>query len=434
MPHTKTVSFNLKIVKYLTKNDKILMSNNNRSKTSIFQRIIDIGANKEFSQTENRFLRVTNVASILGVLFMMGWMMMALYLTDTPVVYGSNGLLALMFLTVLIINYKGRRVLASTWFIATTYIGVTLFLYVLGFSSGVWIIYFIIIITPFMTFPKKARKLAVGFSILGVLTLITSTAFQSKINAHYDVIDPYFLQMVNISTTGLICFTIAWTLSVLIDRSEESLKAEQKKSDDLLNNILPVNVVKDLKETGITVPKRHKNVTILFTDFKGFTELVASIPAITLVNELNDIFGQFDEIVEEAGVQKIETIGDAYVAACGLEEEINEHAINCIAAAQQMLSYLEERNKNHDIKWKMRVGVHSGPIVAGVVGKKKFSYDLFGDTINTASRMESSGEPGKINISRHTFQLVKNDFDCLSRGRIQVKGKGEMEMYFIKNS
>ncbi len=398
----------------------------------MFQRIVDIGANKEFSVTENRYLQVTNIASVLGVLFMLTWMITALTLTDTPIVYGSNGLLALMFSFVLYFNSKGWRVLASTWFTATAYIGAILFLYLLGYASGVYVIFYIIIITPYMTFPQKARKLAVGFSILGVLTLILSVVLQSSINAHYEVMDPYFLQMVNISTTGLICLTIAWTLSVLIDRSEKSLQAEQKRSDDLLHNILPVNVAKDLKETGKTVPKRHKSVTILFTDFKGFTELVASIPAITLVNELNDIFGRFDEIVEEAGVEKIETIGDAYVAASGLEEEITQHAINCITAAKEMLSYLEERNKHHEIKWSMRVGIHSGPIVAGVVGKKKFSYDLFGDTINTASRMESSGEAGKINISGPTLQLVKDDIDYDYRGKIHAKGKGEMEMYFVK--
>jgi len=283
-----------------------------------------------------------------------------------------------------------------------------------------------------MTFPRKARKLAHGFSILACLTLIVTVLLQSNINPHYDELDPYLSQVVNISITGFISLALIWSLSVLIDRSEESLMAEQKKTDDLLHNILPVNIAKDLKETGRTIPQRHNNVTILFTDFKGFTELVASISEITLVNELNDIFGRFDEIVEEAGVEKIETIGDAYMAASGLGEGITEHAINCITAAQKMLYYLEERNRKHEIKWRMRVGIHSGPIVAGVVGKKKFRYDLFGDTINTASRMESSGEPGKINISGPTYQLVKNDIDCEYRGKIHAKGKGEMEMYFVK--
>ena len=408
------------------------MSIDDKSEFRFLHSMVDIGANKGFSITEIRYLRVTNIASILGAIFNAIWMLISIYLTDSPIIYGSNALLGLMFLIVLIFNKKGWRVLATVWLTIASYISVLLFLYLLGYSSGVAVICFLIIILPYMTFPRKARKLAHGFSILACLTLIVTVLLQSNINAHYDEVDPYLSQVVNISITGFICLALIWSLSVLIDRSEESLMAEQKKSDDLLHNILPVNVAKDLKETGRTMPQRHKNVTILFTDFKGFTELVASISEITLVSELNDIFGRFDEIVEEAGVEKIETIGDAYVAACGLEEEITEYAINCITAAQQMLYYLEERNRKHEIKWRMRVGIHSGPIVAGVVGKKKFRYDLFGDTINTASRMESSGEPGKINISEPTFQLVKNDIDCEYRGRIHAKGKGEMEMYFVK--
>ena len=121
-----------------------------------------------------------------------------------------------------------------------------------------------------------------------------------------------------------------------------------------------------------------------------------------------------------------------YVAAYGLEEENGEQAINCILAAQKMLAFLKKRNEKHELKWNMRVGVHSGPIVAGVVGKKKFNYDLFGDTINTASRMESSGEPGRINISNSTYQLVKHAIKCEYRGKIHAKGKGELDMYFVK--
>ena len=210
------------------------------------------------------------------------------------------------------------------------------------------------------------------------------------------------------------------------------LKDFYAKSEDLLHKILPANIIKDLKERGKTPPKVHNNVSILFTDFEGFTELSASISAITLISELNDIFGRFDEIMEETGVQKIETIGDAYMAACGLKAAIPNPAVNCITAAQKMLSYLEERNKNHKIQWRMRVGVHSGSVVAGVIGKNQFSYDLFGDTINTASRIESAGEAGKINISSSTYELVKHDFNCISRGKIAAKGKGELDMYFVQ--
>jgi class 3 adenylate cyclase len=408
------------------------MSIDDKYESRFFHKIVDIGANKDFSIAEIRYLQITNIASILGAIYNAIWVLVSITLSSSPIIYGSNALLGLMFLIVLIFNKKGWRVLASIWLTIASYISVLLFLYLLGYSSGVAFICFLIIIMPYMTFPRKARKLAHGFSILACLTLIVTVLLQSNMSGHYNELDPYLSQVVNISITGFICLVLIWSMSVLIDRSEESLMVEQKKTDDLLHNILPVSVAKDLKETGRTIPQKHENVSILFTDFKGFTELVASISEITLVNELNDIFGRFDEIVEEAGVEKIETIGDAYVAACGLGEEPIEHAINCIKAAQQMLSYLEERNRKHEIKWRMRVGIHSGPIVAGVVGKKKFRYDLFGDTINTASRMESSGEPGKINISGQTYQLVSNDIDCEYRGKIHAKGKGEVDMYFVK--
>lgn len=400
-------------------------------KGNIFQKAFDIGASEEFSVTEKRYLRVTNIAAILGVLFNALWMSIAISISEIPSALW-NVILGLMFLMVLVLNQKGRRIAASVWLAMSAYISVLVFLYWSGYSSGVTTVCFLIILLPYMTFPRKARVLAHGFSLLACLSLIITVVFQSAFYAHNEDMDPYLSQIVNVGMTALICLALIWSMSVLIDRSEDSLIAEQKKSDDLLHNILPANIIKDLKENGKTIPKRHKNVTILFTDFEGFTELVASISAIKLVNELNDIFGRFDEIMEETSVEKIETIGDAYMAACGLEDEFANHAANCIKAAKKMLSYLEERNNKHEIKWRMRIGIHSGTIVAGVVGKKKFAYDLFGDTINTASRIESAGEAGRINISSSTFELVKNEFACLSRGKIFAKGKGELEMYFVE--
>jgi len=408
------------------------MSTYDKNKSKFFQRMVDIGVNYNSPFTEIRYLRVTNIASVLGVIYNAIWVLIALFLTGAPVIYGSNALLGLMFLMVLIFNRQGWRILASIWLILASYMSVLLFLYLLGYSSGVAVVCFLIIILPYMTFPRKARGIAHVFSILAYLTLIFTVVFQSNLTAYFGELDPYISQIVNISITGFICLILISSMSVLIDLSEKSLMAEQQKSDDLLHNILPANIVRDLKESGKTIPKRHKEVTILFTDFVGFTELVASISAITLVNELNDIFGRFDEIMEETEVEKIETIGDAYMAACGLEKDRTYHAANCIRAAQMMLSYLEERNKSHEIMWRMRVGIHSGTVVAGVVGKKKFAYDLFGDTINTASRIESAGEAGKINISSSTYKLIKNDFTCFSRGKIFAKGKGELEMYYVK--
>lgn len=399
-------------------------------KETLYQRAVDIGTSEEFSVTEKRYLRVTNIAAILGVLFNFLWMSIAVSISEIASAV-LNVILGVMFLMVLVLNQKGRRVAASVWLAISAYISVLVFLYLSGYPSGITTVCFLIIILPYMTFPRKARTLAQGFSLLACLTLIITVVFQSEFDAHNDDLDPYLAQIVNIGMTALICLALIWSLSVLIDRSEDSLIAEQKKSDDLLHNILPANIIKDLKESGKTIPKRHKNVSILFTDFEGFTHLVSSISAITLVNELNDIFGRFDQIMEETEVEKIETIGDAYMAACGLEDEKTNHAANCIMAAKKMLSYLEERNKHNEIKWRMRIGIHSGTVVAGVVGKKKFAYDLFGDTINTASRMESASESGRINISSSTFELVKNEFTCHSRGKIFVKGKGELEMYFI---
>jgi len=215
-------------------------------------------------------------------------------------------------------------------------------------------------------------------------------------------------------------------------KAEQIILNEKEKSDELLLNILPKQVADELKSSGKATAKRYEHVTILFTDFKDFTELASSISPSKLVKELNELFGHFDDIMEIFQIEKIKTIGDAYFAACGSPEKNKDHAFQCVEAAKQMFKYLEERNRENEIQWKMRVGIHSGPVVAGVVGKKKYAYDLFGDTVNTASRMESNGEVGKINISETTYELIKGKYNCFLRGQINAKGKGNLNMYFVE--
>ena len=214
-------------------------------------------------------------------------------------------------------------------------------------------------------------------------------------------------------------------------KAEQIILTEKKKSEELLLNILPKQVADELKINGKATTKKYDNVTILFTDFKDFTRMAPSVSPIKLVEELNEIYSHFDDIMEAFQVEKIETIGDAYFAACGVPVKNKHHAIQCIEAARQMFKYLDERNGKNKIQWEMRAGIHSGPVVAGVVGKKKYAYDLFGDTVNTASRMESNGEVGRINISESTYDLVKGKYNCIHRGQIYVKGKGNLNMYFI---
>ena len=214
------------------------------------------------------------------------------------------------------------------------------------------------------------------------------------------------------------------------DRTME-LKTEKEETERLLYNILPVEIARELKEKGTTTPRRYEEVTILFTDFRGFTNTVAAMPPKRLVEELNDIFRDIDDIIDKHGLEKIKTIGDSYMIAAGLPKESGNHAAQCVKAALEMVQFIAKRNESSSIKWQMRVGIHSGAAVAGVVGKKKFTYDVWGDTVNIASRMETSGEPGKINISAYTHDLIKDSFVCEYRGKIDAKGKGEIDMYFV---
>jgi class 3 adenylate cyclase len=152
-----------------------------------------------------------------------------------------------------------------------------------------------------------------------------------------------------------------------------------------------------------------------------------------LIEELNDMFTVFDNIMEKNRCERVKTIGDAYLAVCGMSERNENHADHMITSAKEILRYMEERNARSEIQWKIRIGIHSGKIVGGVVGVKKYIYDIFGDTINTASRMESTSAPMKINVSQATYQIVKDRFRFIARDPAEVKGKGQMMMYFLEN-
>jgi class 3 adenylate cyclase len=225
-------------------------------------------------------------------------------------------------------------------------------------------------------------------------------------------------------------------LEVKVAHRTHELEEEKKKSDNLLLNILPEEVAEELKQKGHTDAKTFSMVTVMFTDFKDFTRVSERVSGELLVSEINHCFSAFDEIVEKYNIEKIKTVGDAYICAGGLPVLSFTHAEDIVNAAIEMRDYMMARRKEKEargeISFEIRLGVHTGPVVAGVVGTKKFAYDIWGDTVNIAARMESGSEAGKVNISGATWQLVKDKFNCLYRGKIQAKNKGEIDMYFVE--
>jgi class 3 adenylate cyclase/predicted metal-dependent HD superfamily phosphohydrolase len=203
----------------------------------------------------------------------------------------------------------------------------------------------------------------------------------------------------------------------------------------LLLNILPVETAEELKQFGSAKARSFDMVTVMFTDFKDFSSTAEKLTAVELVTEINEYFVAFDHIVQKYGIEKIKTIGDAYMAAGGLPTPTKTHAIDVVNAAIEIQEFIRaQKKKKGEMAFDIRIGIHSGPVVAGIVGIKKFAYDIWGDTVNTASRMESSGVAGKINISAATYELVKDQFRCVPRGKVSAKGKGQIDMYFIGDS
>ncbi|MEZ4983429.1 MAG: adenylate/guanylate cyclase domain-containing protein [Saprospiraceae bacterium] len=223
----------------------------------------------------------------------------------------------------------------------------------------------------------------------------------------------------------------------LLSEKNEMILTEKQRSDMLLLNILPLAVANELKQQGVAAARHYDTATVLFTDFKGFSRIAQTLSPQDLVATLDYAFRAFDEIIAKYGVEKIKTIGDAYMCAGGLPDKASASPLQVVEAALEMQLFLKEWNHSRAQQqlplFEARIGIHSGPLVAGVVGSKKFAYDIWGDTVNVAARMESSGEAGTVNISQTTYEQVKAAFTCESRGLVEVKNLGKMEMYFVQD-
>jgi ligand-binding sensor domain-containing protein/class 3 adenylate cyclase len=221
----------------------------------------------------------------------------------------------------------------------------------------------------------------------------------------------------------------------VVAQSKE-IEGQKVEIEGLLLNILPREISEELKVNGKATARRHDEVSVLFTDMKGFTKAAEKMTPEELVYELDECFIGFDEITARFGIEKIKTIGDSYMCACGVPSRDPHHAVKSVLAAMEVRELMDKWRREREAAgkepWILRIGIHSGPVVAGVVGKRKFAYDIWGDTVNTASRMESSGVPGEVNISGTTYGLIKEYFECEHRGQVEAKNKGAIDMYFVR--
>lgn len=282
---------------------------------------------------------------------------------------------------------------------------------------------------------EERLKLSIAIAALALIVLFLTTILLIKASRSKKKIEKAYTELNQQNTAILEQKEEIEAQKSEIEAQKKRVEQEKGKSDDLLLNILPTMVATELREQGHAIPRTYNSVSILFTDFVGFTNIAEEVSPQELVEELDTCFRRFDDIVKQHRLEKIKTIGDAYLCAGGLPIPNNSHPIDIVEAGLEMMNFIENRRFEREFEGKfyfqMRVGIHTGPVVAGVVGKHKFAYDVWGDAVNTASRMESASEAGRVNVSGDTYRLVQEKFYCMYRGQIEAKNKGEVDMYYV---
>lgn len=327
-----------------------------------------------------------------------------------------------------------------------------LFLSLFQFASLFILLYYLYVITRALL----NRRIMSGFLFLSLIIvliavvndilyerLIINTALVIPYTAFLFVIIQAYLLAKRISRAYQAAENLSAELNLaninleqkVVARTKE-LETEKKKADDLLLNILPAETAEELKVKGRSDTRYYKMVTVMFTDMVGFTRISEQLDPQLVVAEIDHCFSAFDKIVEACGVEKIKTIGDAYMCVGGLPVANSTHAEDVVQAALQIMAFMEQRKKEREqageVPFEIRVGIHTGPVIAGIVGVHKFAYDIWGDTVNTAAQMEQNSHTGKINISGTTYALVKDKYNCKHRGKIDAKNKGMIDMYFVE--
>ena len=401
---------------------------------SLWGGIAGIGAHPDDPTDERRRLAITNYGAVIGVVscssFAIGYGLAgprfyALMLANIAVVLCHSG--------TLLLTRRGHRALAKTILLVTVHTLIVLASLRLGLGVGFHYYFFLLGVLAFLFFGEREDKLRASFALLSAVCFLF-VFFAAPIADSLDL-PQSVTETMNLVSAMLVMGTLMIFVQIFTSdtvRAEGRLAVEHARSERLLLNILPKAISNRLKDDDKAIADGFAEVTVLFADLVGFTELSQRLDPAALVDMLNHVFSAFDDLAEELGLEKIKTIGDCYMVAAGLPDRRPDHVEAAANMALGIKSALDRINREANYGLRLRIGLHTGPVIAGVIGKRKFIYDLWGDTVNTASRMESSGVIQEIQVSQQVYERLVGKFVFEPRGMIKVKGKGELETYLLK--
>lgn len=382
-----------------------------------------------------RFYKLSNLVLTLGMFTHASWLVL-FFLLDLHDLAVVNLFSVLIYVMCIMINRRGFHFTSSAIMVLEIIAHQVIVVPILGWEAGFQYYVLVIIMLPFLM--PQGRWVIKSVMLLSCVLAYLWMDYRYEGALPLVALSGNFLWVFKVTN---ILFSITYLaisgayFTNAMHQTESELIAEQKKSDDLLLNILPEETAQELKETGTAQSRHFELVTVIFTDFKNFTRYSENISAGDLVREIHFYYSAFDRIIEKYNIEKIKTIGDGYMCVGGLPVSNTTNPADAVYAAIELRDFIagvkKEREAAGQRFFDVRIGIHSGPVIAGIVGVKKFAYDIWGDTVNVASRMESSGAAGEINISGTTYELVRDRFECEYRGKIDVKNKDQMDMYFV---
>lgn len=403
---------------------------------SFWHKLLSLGVISNTEEIDIKHIKLLNALATFSGLFSLSYLAIEVPyypLTSWLIVYLL--IISASFFTVLWLNVQSRFLSARLLFNLIGITHISIHALTLGEQVNAQFFFLLVIMTAFFIYPKSEK--IYQYFIIGLTTALFMffEVYFYLFNPALLVVPDNLLMLFKLSfNLGLLVFLLGFSYYIAnhYEEAEQLLALEKKYSDDLLHSILPDSIVKRLKADPGIIADRFDATTILFADIVGFTKLSEQTSPSQLVQLLNRMFSIFDQLTNYYGLEKIKTMGDAYMVAGGLPVASKNHAQTVADLALDMRVKLAEFNQQQHQNFNIRIGIHTGSVIAGVIGIKKFVYDIWGDTVNVASRMESHGIPGQIQVSEATYLVLKDQYQFEERGIIDIKGKGEMRVYLLK--